>query len=186
VSCYRRALQIDPGYAHAHCCLAQALLATGRYEEGWEEFEWRWRGEDASLRLPRSTAAWGQPGYRRQARPAACGAELRRPSSSSAAPLLAPRGARVVALCVRRWRRSFGTPGSNRSGSPASHSRVRYHAPLMSLPRAFDHGGDDSRAIPCGTDPAAVATWRARLSAHPAPLKVGLHGRDAPVRSPRA
>jgi hypothetical protein len=181
VSCYRRALQIDPGYAHAHCCLAQALLATGRYEEGWEEFEWRWRGEDASLRLPpfpqplwdgsqdiagKRVLLHAEQGY-------GDGIQFIR-----YAPLLAARGARVVALCDPALAALFrSVPGVESVGEPGEPlAEFDYHAPLMSLPRAFRTTVTTIPApIPyVAPDPAAVATWRTRLSAHPAPLKVGL------------
>jgi tetratricopeptide (TPR) repeat protein len=42
-ACYRRALSLAPDNAEAHYDLAWLLLITGRWKEGWEEFEWRWR-----------------------------------------------------------------------------------------------------------------------------------------------
>lgn len=48
VEAYRRAVGIDPDYAEAHWNLSLALLVTGRYREGWEEHEWRWRRQDFS------------------------------------------------------------------------------------------------------------------------------------------
>ena len=38
---YRRALQIKPNFAEAHWNLSLALLRTGRFTEGWKEYEWR-------------------------------------------------------------------------------------------------------------------------------------------------
>jgi Flp pilus assembly protein TadD len=38
---YARALQLDPNLAEAHFCLALALLKTGDFERGWQEFAWR-------------------------------------------------------------------------------------------------------------------------------------------------
>lgn len=42
----RRALQLDPSFAAAHWNLALNLLLQGRYEEGWQEYEWRWQKRD--------------------------------------------------------------------------------------------------------------------------------------------
>ena len=45
IALYRQALAATPDHAATHLLLAQALLATGRYAEGWREYEWRNRGE---------------------------------------------------------------------------------------------------------------------------------------------
>lgn len=42
---YRRAIALQPDEPEFHFSLAQALLLLGRYEEGWREYEWRWRME---------------------------------------------------------------------------------------------------------------------------------------------
>lgn len=41
---YRQALRLKQNFADAHVNLGYALLLAGRYEEGWPEHEWRWRG----------------------------------------------------------------------------------------------------------------------------------------------
>ncbi len=43
---YRNALALKPDSVQAHGNLALTLLLLGRYEEGWREFEWRWKGDD--------------------------------------------------------------------------------------------------------------------------------------------
>lgn len=40
---YRKAVEVKPDYVDAHLHLAFSLLNTGQYEEGWKEFEWRWK-----------------------------------------------------------------------------------------------------------------------------------------------
>lgn len=40
---YRQALVHNPELARTHTNLAHALLLTGQFEEGWREYEWRWR-----------------------------------------------------------------------------------------------------------------------------------------------
>lgn len=42
----RIAVAIDPFFAAAHWNLALNLLLQGRYEEGWQEYEWRWQKPD--------------------------------------------------------------------------------------------------------------------------------------------
>jgi tetratricopeptide (TPR) repeat protein len=38
-----RALAIDPDFAPAHWARSLMLLRAGRFEEGWQEYEWRWK-----------------------------------------------------------------------------------------------------------------------------------------------
>lgn len=40
---YRRAIECDSEFADAHFNLGMLLLRLGRYEEGWQESEWRWK-----------------------------------------------------------------------------------------------------------------------------------------------
>jgi hypothetical protein len=163
------------------CCLAQALLATGRYEEGWEEFEWRWRGEDASLRLP----PFPQPLWDGSQDIAGKRVLLHAEQGYGDAiqfiryaPMIAARGARVIAICdpalVALFRRVPGVESVVEPGQPLP--QFDCHAPLMSLPRAFRTTlATIPRSIPyVMPDPQAIETWRARLAARPAPLKIGL------------
>lgn len=60
-SCYTRALQIQPEYADAHWNRALAWLMAGNYEQGWLEYEWRFRCKFFPPR-PFSQPAWqGEP-----------------------------------------------------------------------------------------------------------------------------
>jgi tetratricopeptide (TPR) repeat protein len=40
---FRRAVGLQPNYADAHFGLGLSLLGLGQWEEGWREYEWRWR-----------------------------------------------------------------------------------------------------------------------------------------------
>jgi Tfp pilus assembly protein PilF len=40
---YRRAIKADPDYADGHLGVGISLLKQGQFEEGWREFEWRWK-----------------------------------------------------------------------------------------------------------------------------------------------
>ncbi len=48
----RRTLELEPDMAGAHFELAENLLLTGRFAEGWEEYEWRFRLAEAPPLLP--------------------------------------------------------------------------------------------------------------------------------------
>ncbi|HSC60132.1 MAG TPA: tetratricopeptide repeat-containing glycosyltransferase family protein [Rhizomicrobium sp.] len=52
IAAIRRALELDPASASAHFELAEALLLTGQFKEGWEEYEWRFDLPSAPPLLP--------------------------------------------------------------------------------------------------------------------------------------
>ena len=52
IAAARAALELRPGLAEAHMKLAQALLASGDFAEGWAEYEWRWHIPGAPAPLP--------------------------------------------------------------------------------------------------------------------------------------
>jgi len=43
VDCYRQAIALQPDLAWAHITLGLMLLSLGDFEQGWREFDWRWR-----------------------------------------------------------------------------------------------------------------------------------------------
>jgi len=43
ITCERRAVRLRPDWPGPHFELAEGLLLSGRLEEGWREYEWRWR-----------------------------------------------------------------------------------------------------------------------------------------------
>ncbi len=45
---HRRAIGIDPASAEAHHNLGLLLLLLGQMQEGWSEYEWRWRSENGA------------------------------------------------------------------------------------------------------------------------------------------
>lgn len=50
IEAYRQATVCAPDYVDGHLGLAFALLEDGQFEEGWKEFEWRWKSEQAAVR----------------------------------------------------------------------------------------------------------------------------------------
>jgi len=46
---FRNAISADSNFAEAHENLAQALLQLGEYEDGWIEYDWRWRNPSNTL-----------------------------------------------------------------------------------------------------------------------------------------
>jgi Flp pilus assembly protein TadD len=57
-SAFERAIFIDPECAEAHHNRSLVLLLTDQFEEGWEEYEWRWRNEGFSTPLRPFSQEW--------------------------------------------------------------------------------------------------------------------------------
>jgi Flp pilus assembly protein TadD len=56
---YRRAVAIDPLHAKAHFNVGLSALLLGEFEEGWREYEWRWRVDDyGSPKCPPGLPRW--------------------------------------------------------------------------------------------------------------------------------
>jgi tetratricopeptide (TPR) repeat protein len=43
---YRQAVRMRPDYPEGRCNFGHALLQLGKWKEGWQEFEWRWKCGD--------------------------------------------------------------------------------------------------------------------------------------------
>jgi len=58
-NCFRQAIALRPDFADAHLSLAVVLLLVGRLEEGWHEYEWRWRSSSHG----KSARRFSQPNW---------------------------------------------------------------------------------------------------------------------------
>jgi tetratricopeptide (TPR) repeat protein/post-segregation antitoxin (ccd killing protein) len=45
---FENAVQLEPDSAEAHMCRATTWLSMGNYEQGWREYEWRWKTKEFS------------------------------------------------------------------------------------------------------------------------------------------
>lgn len=176
---FRKAIQLHPDGAVAHWNLSLIRLLFEDYEEGWREFEWRWRVDG----LPSPRRDFGIPGW--------TGDD--------------PAGRRILVY----WEQGFGDtiqmlryvrdlkargavvvfeaqPNLVRllQGVPWIDEVVPYrqaippcdlHVPVMSLPRLLAVNPDPAVTTTpyLHADPVLVAQWRRRL-AHCRGLKVGL------------
>jgi tetratricopeptide (TPR) repeat protein len=174
---YRRIVEADPGHARAHVMLALALLAEGRYEEGWREFEWR---IDAAFRAARAMdklPLWdGRPLAGRRILLHAEQGFGDNIQFVRYAPLVAARGGRVVVFCLKELKRLFASVAGAVEvlGEGDDVRDVRFQAPFMSLPRIFGTAVDTiPRTVPyLRAEAGRVARWRRRLGG--GKLKVGL------------
>lgn len=161
--------------------LGMLLLAVGRYEDGWREYEWRWKCPDVSFTgSPPAQRIWrGEPAedkvlllYAEQG----FGDTIQ---FCRYAPLVAERCRKVVLMVQPELVRLLGSlPGVDRvvaEGQPLPAFDLQ--CPLLSLPLSF---GTRLENIPAdipylAPDEESVLEWRERLSGGMAGcLKVGL------------
>jgi tetratricopeptide (TPR) repeat protein len=169
-ACFRAALGIEPGNAWAHLNRAYSLLASGQWEEGWREYEWRWKTDVMPRRVSDRPRWNGEPGGGRRLllwSEQGFGDALQ---FVRYAALAAGRGWEVVVAAQAPLVRLFGgvegvSAVCGDGAAPPPHDA---HCPMLSLPGilAPDPGG-----LPVGpwltADPALAAKWRARLAGLP-------------------
>jgi Flp pilus assembly protein TadD len=161
---YERALPLQPDNPELRRNFGYALLASGRFERGWVEHEWRLRCEPLrGVRINRP--AWGGEPF--PGRTILLHFEQGFGDTSQFiryAPMVKERGGRVVVLCqpplVRLLSRCPGVDlaWDGHGFGPECHLQ----APLMSLPAIF---GTTMETIPAAVpylfpDPRQVEHWR--------------------------
>lgn len=179
--CYRQTLAQRPDDVMAHVNLAHLLLLRGDFQQGWQEYEWRRRG-DFFMKRAQFIAAPQWAGEPLAGRTVLLYAEQGAGDTLQFlryAPLLAERGARVVLEVQPNLVRLAQTvPGvAAVVGQGAALPPADYHFPLHSLPAFLGTAGVDDipRRIPyLSVAPESVALWRDRLSAVGEGLRVGV------------
>ena len=142
IASFGRALACDPDLPEVHFARGLELLLCGEYEEGWREYEWRWRVKA----LNRPMRDFREPTWdgERLARGTIL---LHAEQGFGDTLLLARYAARVAERCQavtlecqpQLKRLLAGTPGLtsvHAQGEPLP--RFDAHLALMSLPRVFD------------------------------------------------
>ncbi|MEQ8229989.1 MAG: tetratricopeptide repeat protein [Rhodospirillales bacterium] len=178
IAAFDRAIQRAPDHAPSHVHRAQALLLSGRYSEGWESYEWRWKLPNRlTLRDDLSTPLWdGRPFtgkrlliYAEQG----FGDTLQ---FARFLPLAQARGGTVIVDVPAALYRLFASQNAGYEVSrqdekvPAHDLRL----PMMSLPRALDMTLDNLLAPQsCLSVAEGDGKWLKRLADAPG-LKVGL------------
>lgn len=177
VDAYRKAFMVNPEYADAHWNLSQVLLMLGDFQQGWEEYEWRWRLEGNKPRVF-SQPLWDGSDIR--------GKTILLHTEQGFgdaiqfiryAPLVSERGARVVVECQRELAEVFrGVAGVEQVVIQGEDlPEFDLSCPLLSLPRLFD---TDLGNIPAGipyirADHQLREKWKGRVQRE-AGLKAGL------------
>jgi Flp pilus assembly protein TadD len=186
IAYYQQALLIKPDYAVAHKDLAMAWLRLGNFEQGWPEYEWRWKCPDVhcpTLAQPR----WD--GGPLAGRTILLQAEQGLGDTlqfARYAPLVEQHGGKVLLTCQPALFRLLATcPGVDRlltTGSPLPDFDVQ--APLLSLPGIFR---TDLATIPAqvpylSADPELEHRWRRELELWPG-FKIGIAWQGNPAHA---
>ena len=138
---FERAVALDPANAEAHWELATGLLSLGRFQRGWQEYEWRWQLKNRTTPPP----CFEQPlwdGKDLGGRPILLHCEQGFGDTiqfSRYAALVAARNGTVILGCPESLRPIMETvPGVARVvTSRQAHPPFAVHAPLVSLPAIF-------------------------------------------------
>lgn len=136
-----RALALRPEFADAHWNRGLALLATGDYENGWDEYEWRWRTKVTAPMQNFPRPLWrGDTDLRDKTvllhADQGLGDTIQ---FARYAPLVAARGARVVLQVLSPLKELMsgleGVEAIVSRGDPLPEFDC--HCPLSNLPRVF-------------------------------------------------
>jgi hypothetical protein len=179
VEAFRRAIALKPDLADAHNNLGMTLLQNGRFEEGWAEYEWRWKTRQHLAGGARRFEAPLWNGEAIGSRVILLHAEQGLGDTLQFcryAPVVAATGRTVLEVQPPLVRLLSGLRGvievvARGDALPS----FDLQCPLLSLPRAL---GTTLDTIPAATpylaaDPALARVWRERLSRLDG-LRVGL------------
>jgi tetratricopeptide (TPR) repeat protein len=177
---FRQAIALDPNHPDAHSNLSYGLILNGEYEEGWEEYEWRWR----CPKFPSPRRNFPQPlwnGEDLNGKRVLVYAEQGLGDAIQFVryvPLMAQRGAKVVVECQPPLVTLFRTVEGIGELIPQGRvlPQVDYQIPMLSLPRAFKTRVDTVPAnIPyVHPDETHVEQWQQRLGERDESLRVAL------------
>lgn len=180
IACCRRAVEQDPDSAEAHNTLAYAYLTAGDFQQGWAEYEWRWKTGKAQAVPRRVCAAPRWDGSPLAGRTIFVWCEQGLGDTIQFiryARLLKQQGATVLVEAPVRLHRLLGQcPWIDRLVEPSQHvPACDCHAPLMSLPRIF---GSTLQSVPADVPylfarESLVERWRAWLAGIPG-RKIGI------------
>ncbi len=179
IAAHRQAIALNPNLSEAHKNLALALLARNDFQEGWEEYEWRWKCKE--LPFPRDSAQPQWDGSSLEGRTILLHAEQGFGDAIQFIrylPMVAQRGGKIIIACQGELQRLFQTmaEGCHIVVVGPSPPAFDFHCPLLSLPRAFATTlANIPNIVPyLQADAEDARRWQRRLADHCSIVKVGL------------
>jgi tetratricopeptide (TPR) repeat protein len=181
IASYDRAIAIQPDFIEALWNRSLALLLNGDYQNGWQEYEWRWKNENLRMKLRwRDTHPVWRGEHDLAGKTLLLHAEQGLGDTLQFcryAKLAHDRGARVILEVQPALRKLLGRVDgvaevvARREALPEFHA----HCPLMSLPLAFR---TSLKTIPFAggyidSDPRITSVWRKKLGRKRKP-RIGL------------
>lgn len=183
IASYREAVRLDPEYGDAHLNLALALLLAGEFEEGWREYEWRWKC-DAARKVNVLRGGFVQPLWD-GTDPAGRRILLQAEQGYGDAiqfvrftDAIARRGATVIVECQPELKRLLASAAGVAQVVARDEPLPDFdlHCPLISVARILGIGLETMRAtvpyLSCGA--TRSADWSERLGGAHGTLRVGL------------
>jgi tetratricopeptide (TPR) repeat protein len=185
--CFRSTIELAPDYAEAHWLLSHILLLTGRFEEGWREYEWRWKVDN----FPSPIRNFTQPQWKGESlkgKTILIHCEQGFGDSFNFVryvPLVHQLGANVLLECPKKLFSLFTSVQGVASLFCIGDNLpdFDYHSPLLSLPLVFK---TELRTIPMNipyleANPKTVERWRARITTAKGRENIGIVWRASHV-----
>jgi tetratricopeptide (TPR) repeat protein len=174
-----RAIQLNPSDASAHYHRALALLSLGQYDQGWAEYEWRFRDPELIAAQPQLAGPrWTGEDISGKTILIYCEQGLGDAIQFVRfLPLVALRSAKIILQCSPLLVRLFRSlPGIaqviSRDEPPPPYD---LQAPLMSLPFILRIGGSIPNKVPyLHAEAPHVRQWAQRLAASGTKVKIGV------------
>lgn len=176
---YDKAIAIESNYADAHWNRALVLLTLGDFENGWRQYEWRWKKKSPGIHPYHKKPLWDGSDFKGKVVFLHCEQGLGDALQFIRyAPMVKERGGEVWLGCPPALSRAFKaiTAIDRIFDKPEElPDTYDFQVPLMSLPMIF---GTTLETVPCSIPylrpyPKDVAVWKERLREYTG-LKVGL------------
>lgn len=177
---YRKAISVDPDLAIAHFNLATVSLLSGEMQEGWREYEWRWRTKEflahrRNFDKPQWDGVWRRGSRVLLYAEQGFGDTIH---FIRYAQLMAQQGIRVAVQCQLELTGLLQNLAYLESVTAYDEQipDFDFYCPLMSLPGVFKTTLENIPAfIPyLYPDSSLVQKWKQRVSRNSSTLKVGL------------
>lgn len=167
---YVHAIQLRPDFAEAHKNLGLNQLLAGRYEQGWEEYEWRWKTPEFLGTKPNLPQPELQKGEEIAGRTLFIYAEQGLGDAIQMVRFLKPladRGADIILRCQAPLKGLFeGLPGVKRIILPTDPlPDCDRHASLMGLPHLLGATLETVTVVPpyLSVERERVSVWEERI-----------------------